>query len=203
VFLGPDLVAQHLGEAPPPPSSLRAELPREVDDVLARALAKAPGDRFASAAEMAAAVATWPIDTTAGAAPPEPAPVVPLEETTSADDVRELGATARGRIFLRREPRTARLVLVEQSPEPLDDEALADVRRRAAAGGPDVQRVLRLSDDRREIWYEAIEGEPLPASAATDAERDRLDAARADLPLTHFARTEGGPVWLVAPLPER
>ena len=90
---------------------------------------------------------------------------------------------------------------MEQSSQPLDDAALADVRRRAAAGGPDVQRVLRLSDDRREIWYEASIS-PCPASAATRDERDRLNAARADLPLTHFARTEAGPVWLVAPQPE-
>ncbi|HVU49872.1 MAG TPA: hypothetical protein VHL80_04250, partial [Polyangia bacterium] len=116
----------------------------------------------------------------------------------------EVGATPRGRLLLRRDPRTARLVLVERGAEPLDEPALAEVRRRAAAGGPCVQRVLCLSEDRREVWYEALEGEPLPAAAATPRERDRLDAARArhpDLPLTHFARTEGGPVWLVAPLP--
>ena len=201
-FLGPDLVAQHLGEAPPAPSSLRAGLPRAVDDVLARALAKAPGDRFASAADMAADVAAWRAEATAASSTPAPAPVAPIEEMVDADDVRELGATARGRIFLRREPRTARFVLVEQRAEPLDDEALDDVRRRAAAGGPDVQRVLRLSDDRREIWYEALDGGALPASVATRDERDRLEATRADLPLTHFARTEAGPVWLVAPLPE-
>jgi serine/threonine-protein kinase len=201
VFLGPDLVAQHLGEAPPAASSLRSELPRALDDVLARALAKAPGDRFGSAAEMAAAVAAWPTDVTPGAAEPAPAPVVPLEEATSADEIRDLGATVRGRLLLRREPRTARLVLVEQNDEPLDDAALEDVRRRAAAGGPTVQRVLRLSDDRREIWYEALDGDPLPTSAATDAERGRLGAPPPGLALTHFARTDGGPVWLVAPLP--
>jgi serine/threonine-protein kinase len=204
-FLGPDLVAQHLGEAPPAPSSLREGLPRAVDDTLARALAKAPADRFGSAAEMAAAVAAWPTDAAAGAAPPEPAPVVPLEEVAVADEVRELGATPRGRLQLRREPRTARLVLVEQLAEPLDDAALDDLRRRAAAGGPAVQRVLRLSEDRREICYEALDGEPLPASAATEAERARLDPVRAHhsgLGLAHFARTETGPVWLVAPVAE-
>jgi serine/threonine-protein kinase len=203
-FLGPDLVAQHLGEAPPAPSALREGLPRAVDDAISRALAKAPGDRFGSAAEMAATVAAWPTDATPGATAPEPAPVVPLEEAAVADEVRELGATPRGRLFLRREPRTARVVLVEQTVAPLDDAALDDLRRRAAAGCPAIQRVLRLSDDRREIWYEALDGEPLDASAASDAERAQLDPARArhpDLALAHFARTDGGPVWLVAPLP--
>ncbi|HEY2730703.1 MAG TPA: serine/threonine-protein kinase [Polyangia bacterium] len=204
-FLGPDLVAQHLGEAPPAASSLRPELSRAHDDALARALAKAPQDRFGSAAEMAAAIAAWPTEAAASAVAAAPAPVVPLEDAAVADDVRELGVTARGRLLARRDPRTARLVLVEQRTLPLDDAALADVRRRAAAGGPHVQRVLRVSDDRREIWYEALDGAPLSFDAATAAERVRLEPARAallDLSLTHFARTEGGPVWLLAPLPD-
>jgi serine/threonine-protein kinase len=200
-FLGPDLVAQHLGEAPPAPSSRRGELPRAVDEVLARALAKAPGDRFGSATEMAAAVAAWPTEVTTGAAAREVAPALPLEPTATTEETRDVGATARGRLLLRRDPRTARVVLVEQAAEPLDDAALEDVRRRAAAGGPAVQRVLRLSDDRREIWYESLDGDGLPASAATPAESARLGAAAPGLALTHFARTEGGPVWLVAPLP--
>jgi serine/threonine-protein kinase len=204
VFLGPDLVAQHLGEAAPAPSSLRPTLPSAVDEVLARALAKAPADRFGSAAEMAAAVAAWPTEAAPGPQLSAPAPVAPLAEATPSDEVLDLGATARGRLLVRRDPRTSRLVLVEQASEPLDDTAVAELRRRAAAGGPAVQRVLRLSEDRREVWYEALEGEPLPASAATAAERARLEAVReerASLALTHFARTEGGPVWLVAPVP--
>ncbi|HEX4405360.1 MAG TPA: serine/threonine-protein kinase [Polyangia bacterium] len=197
-FLGPDLVAQHLGEAPPLPSSLRADLTRAHDDVLARALAKAPGDRFGSAADMAAALAGWPAlgaahATLVSLAEPEPRALV--------EEAREVGRTPLGLLLLRREPRTARVVLVEQRDAPLDDAALDDVRRRAARGGPHVQRVLHLSDDRREIWYEALEGDAWSADAATASERARLDAARPDLPLTHFARTPAGPVWLVAPLP--
>jgi tetratricopeptide (TPR) repeat protein len=199
-FTGPDIVAQHLGETPPLVSSLRPDLGPAHDDVLARALAKAPGDRFASAAEMAAAVTAWPIDTAAPAVAAAPAPVIARQEAD--DDLRELGATRRGRLFLRRDARTARLVLVEHGAAPLDDAALEDVRRRAAVGGPDVQRVLRVSDDRREIWFEALGDEALSVEAATDAERVHLEAARPTLPVTHFVRTEAGPVWLVAPLPE-
>ncbi|HSZ83648.1 MAG TPA: serine/threonine-protein kinase [Polyangia bacterium] len=201
-FLGPDLVAQHLGEAPPLPSSLRADLTPAHDEVLARALAKAPGERFGAAAEMATALAAWPVEGAprAALAPPR-AEVEPL---AIVEEAREVGRTALGLLLLRREPRTARVVLVEQRAEPLDAAALVDVRRRAAAGGPAVQRVLHLSDDRREIWYEALDGDAWPAGAATAPERARLDLARAalpDLPLTHFARTPAGPVWLVAPLP--
>jgi serine/threonine-protein kinase len=156
-FLGPDLVAQHLGEAPPAPSALRPGLSRAHDEVLARALAKAPGERFASTAEMAVAIARWP--TTGDAAAPR-APV-PAEASApaSAEPLAEqdLGATAHGRLSRRRDPRTARDVLVETRAEPLDDAALGELRRLAAQGGPDVQRVLRISADRREIWYEVVE----------------------------------------------
>lgn len=43
-------------EEPPAPTRLRAELPPAVDGLIARALAKAPEDRFATAEEMAAAI---------------------------------------------------------------------------------------------------------------------------------------------------
>jgi serine/threonine protein kinase len=52
----PGLLTRILGEAPTPPSALRPELDPRWDALLARALAKSPEDRFASAAEMAAAV---------------------------------------------------------------------------------------------------------------------------------------------------
>lgn len=199
-FLGPDLVAQHLGEAPPAPSTLRAGVGRAHDDVLLRALAKAPEDRFASADEMAAAVAAWPADDTSPAPIEKPVPAAAPAQTDVVDDEAcELGTTALGRLLRRRDARTGRLVLVEQLDEPLDEGALADLRHRAAAGGPHVQRVLRVSDDKREIWYELISGEPHPAAAATTTERAALGSAAATFALTHFARTEGGPVWIVAP----
>ncbi|MEO8705098.1 MAG: hypothetical protein ABI867_33905, partial [Kofleriaceae bacterium] len=50
------LMKQHLELAPPPPSSLRADLPVAFDRALARALAKSPDDRFQSAAAMAEAL---------------------------------------------------------------------------------------------------------------------------------------------------
>jgi serine/threonine-protein kinase len=201
-FLGPDLVAQHLGEAPPAPSALRASVGRAHDDVLLRALAKAPEDRFASAAEMAAAVAAWPADDTSPAAIAGPvAAADPAPAGAVDDEACELGTTARGRLLRRRDARTGRLILVEQVDAPLDEGQLVDLRHRAAAGGPHVQRVLRVSDDKREIWYELISGEPHPAAAATAGERAALDSAAtaAAFALTHFARTDGGPVWLVAP----
>jgi serine/threonine-protein kinase len=46
----------HVHEPPPPATGRRAELPPAVDGVLAKALAKAPGDRYASCAEFADAL---------------------------------------------------------------------------------------------------------------------------------------------------
>ena len=203
-FLGPDIVAQHLGDAAPAPSSLRAGLAPEHDDTLLRALAKAPQERFGSAAEMAAALAAWP---TNGASPTTltRVPAALVEAPREPDDAgREIGRTTAGRLLLRRDPRTARVVLVEERAEPIDDATLAELRRVAAAGGPHVQRVLRLDDERREIWYEPLEGDAVPFSDATQTEHTILATARAalDLVLTHFARTPAGPVWLVAPRPD-
>jgi hypothetical protein len=199
-FLGPDLVTQHLSEAPPLASSLRPGLSRAHDQTLGRALAKSPAERFSSAAEMAASVATWPTAAIEGETAVVPRSAAASDETAavSAGEARELGRTAGGRLWLRHDPRTAREVLVEERDEPVDDDALADIRRRAAAGGPEVQRVLRLSEDRREIWYEALAGDVVPIESATPEER----AALPDLPFTHFARGGSGPVWIVAPLPD-
>jgi YVTN family beta-propeller protein len=45
----------HLHEPPPRPSELRPGLPEALDDVVERAMAKAPGDRYASCADLTAA----------------------------------------------------------------------------------------------------------------------------------------------------
>ena len=59
-FLGPDIVGQHLSEPPPPASALYPGLSAVHDEVLLRALAKRPGDRYPSADAMAEAVRAWP-----------------------------------------------------------------------------------------------------------------------------------------------
>ncbi len=207
-FFGPDLVAQHLGEAPPPPSERRPGLSPLHDEVLLRALAKAPGERFASAIEMAEAIVAWPTEATAIGTATETraaaaaAPTERAEETATIE--RELWRTSEARLVSRRDPRTAREVLVEEHASPLDSAALQELREVAAAGGPQIQRLLRLDAERRAIWYEVIEGEPQPLAALTPPERaalaahlDRLPAARRRA----FVRTPAGPVVLVAPVP--
>jgi eukaryotic-like serine/threonine-protein kinase len=208
-FLGPDLVGQHLGEAPAAPSSLRATLAAEHDQTLRRALEKAPHDRFGSAAEMADAVAAWPLEPA-----PLPADALVADEVRDRDaseriaavqpagEEREIWRTSDARLALRRDQRTARDVLIEERAQPLEDAALERLRNIAAAGGPFVQRVLRLSDDRRAIWYEAIVGDPVALDDLSDEERRPLAAVLASLPAgaaRFAARTSAGPVVLIAP----
>ncbi len=56
-FLGPDFVAQHLGEVPPPPSELVDDLDPGWDLVLARMLAKDPSERYATVEDLRRAIA--------------------------------------------------------------------------------------------------------------------------------------------------
>jgi tRNA A-37 threonylcarbamoyl transferase component Bud32/tetratricopeptide (TPR) repeat protein len=54
------VLARHLRDVPPPVTTLRHAVPRVVEGAVARALAKSPADRFATAGEFAAALETPP-----------------------------------------------------------------------------------------------------------------------------------------------
>jgi serine/threonine-protein kinase len=211
-FLGPDLVTQHLGDLPPLPSRLRRALAAAHDEVLLRALSKAPADRYGSAADMADAVARWPVESAwsdddapargSGPAAQQRAALAPTDDGAGE----ELWRSGDRRLVRRHDRRSARDVLVEERAAPLTDDELAELRRVAAAGGPYAQRVLRLSDDRTQIWYEALSGDPQPLEALTAEERAQVSAARASLPpgaARAFVRTPGGPVLLfvMPPIP--
>ncbi|WP_245663152.1 serine/threonine-protein kinase [Nocardia inohanensis] len=74
------VIRGHLQQPPPPATPLRPELPRPIDAVLGRALAKRPQDRFRSCVEFAAAVER----ALAAPRPPTPAhpqPVIPRPPT--------------------------------------------------------------------------------------------------------------------------
>jgi protein kinase-like protein len=87
------VAAAIMNEEPPPPSTVRRDLPALVDAVTARAMAKAPSARWASAADLRAAIDTCRMALLAGrpagspsaaVVGPEPrAPVAGLEEMPS------------------------------------------------------------------------------------------------------------------------
>jgi hypothetical protein len=119
-----------------------------------------------------------------------------------SEDEHEIWRTPEARLAVRRDARTARNVLIEERAQPLTDDAIERLRNIAAAGGPFVQRILRLSDDRRAIWYEAIAGAEVAIDELADEERRPLERAIASLPpgaARFAARTPAGPVVLIAP----
>ena len=66
----------HLEDPPPAISELRSDVPASLDPVLAKAMAKAPDERYASAGALATAFSDAVSDTAAAADPTRPAPVV-------------------------------------------------------------------------------------------------------------------------------
>jgi len=80
---GPNTIAtltyKIVNEAPPPPSTRNASLPREVDTVLAKALAKTPSERFTNCCEFVGALAQAFF--VAPTTPVGPAPVVVAQFT--------------------------------------------------------------------------------------------------------------------------
>jgi tetratricopeptide (TPR) repeat protein len=204
-FLGPDIVGQHLSEVPPLPSALRPGLTLEHDHVLLRALAKAPGDRFASADAMAEAIARWPALDPGGVISGAGAPAVIADSPPLAPAPPEqpVGRTARGRVVLVTD-QVGREVLVETLEEPLGTEELVRLRDLAAAGGPRVQRILAVTADGLSITYERLDGEQVPLSEIPAPEAALLEQEWSPLgmvpaPERRVARTAGGPVIVLLP----
>jgi serine/threonine-protein kinase len=206
-FLGPDLVGQHLADAPPSPSAVDPALAALHDQVLLRALGKDPGQRYTSADRMAEAVRAWP---------QEPRPARPSAPTPASDpstpavaaaapERRPIGITARGRLVATTDAKIGRAIVVEELSQPLAPEAFESLKRLARAGGPHVQRVLALEETGSTIVYETIEGETVPAGALQADEARRLEESWAALasaglyasPRHPVVRTPGGPVILV------
>jgi tetratricopeptide (TPR) repeat protein len=211
-FMGPDIVTQHLGDDPPPPSDCRPGLSVAHDAVLMRALRKAPGERWRSAGQMAEAIQAWPSD-------PVDVPIVPRPELSAPAISRTieplafdapadvpLGRSAFGALFRRDDPQLGRPVLIELRDRAVQGQALAILRALAAAGGPHVQRLLALSDDAQTVTYELCEGRVLaaadlsPGDAAIVTQAHSAMITSGALDATRPARIAmmpGGPVLLI------
>ncbi len=78
------LLYAHLSDSPRPPSELRPELPRAIDDVLAKALAKSPQDRYRTCGELMASARSAITRQSQSKTPPPPVPAPLAEADTLA-----------------------------------------------------------------------------------------------------------------------
>jgi len=173
-FEGPDFVGQHLGQAPPAPSSVNPALGPAFDELVARLLAKDPAARPASVDELARALAAIPLDVkppfqemkprfqSLESAFQEMEPQFQKMERAFREGEREryrleaeLAATGGSRLHRAVDERLGRPVIVEEiAAEALAGEAgaarLRWLRAMARHGGPRLQRVLRIEPLGRE-----------------------------------------------------
>ncbi len=197
------LVAQIERDLPPPPSQSRPGLPTGLEAACLRSLAKTPGDRFASMAEFAAALAPF-----AGPAPPSASETTeflpprrrrwPLPATAAALVSVALGAVWYATRDRGRAEPEARAPAGARPETSVEREKLA----RLLAAGRDHLRQERF-DDLQRVAEEALQIDPqspgalgLRAAAASARGRQaeaRADAAAAlqlnpDEPLAYFIR---------------
>ncbi|MDZ4697094.1 MAG: serine/threonine-protein kinase [Deltaproteobacteria bacterium] len=208
-FLGPDFVDQHLGEAPPDPATLVPGLAGIITETLHKALAKAPSERFVSAAAMADAIALWPVRQAMevlvvgdGTQPlREGLEIQAADDTTEkAPAVSRIGPTEKGHLVLEEDPRVDRHLVVERRPTPLTAEERRRVQRLAQAGSHLVQRILGLTDGNTAICYESIPGDVVALSSlAADGEALRALAESLGLSSARVVRSETGYVLLLQP----
>jgi serine/threonine-protein kinase len=187
-FRGPDFVAQHLGERPPAPSTLRPGLAAGWDALVLRALEKDPRARFESLEELRHALLELPVE-------PVPSPPLAAEEIATERATQgtryvvggPLGATPHSVLEHATDATLGREVVLERfQPDWLEGEGAAHLRwlrAFARAGGPHVQRVLlieKLPDGAHLVVYEAVTGTPLARGRRfTAAERSQLERALA------------------------
>jgi serine/threonine-protein kinase len=218
-FRGPDFVAQHLGDRPPPPSSLRPGLDPEWDRVILRALEKDPRARFASLEELRHALAAIPVD---GNVDVDANANVNVNANVNANvstnaNVRyavggTLSETAHSVVEHGTDLTLGREIIIERfRPGYFEREGAAHLRwLRALArhGGPSLQRVLRIEpqpDGSTRAVFEAVSGQRPPTwpRPAVETLRRALAPLHAE-GMTHGSLTdsivleEHGPTLLVA-----
>ncbi len=213
-FLGPDFVAQHLGETPPQASAVAPSVASGWDPILARLLAKNPADRFASldaarsAIEQLGGGASKPL-LLPRSLPPRPRrasadlPAVSPAQADAPDAPRYQHDTAIGQTSISQLSRAVdtalnRTVMIERWNEvPLAEPLERRLFALARGGGPFVQRALSYDRDSGVAVYEAPAGVPMREAFAAGPPSPRTAMrlfkrlARAITPL-HRAHTVHG-----------
>jgi serine/threonine-protein kinase len=224
-FLGPDFVAQHLGDAPAVPTEVRPGIAAGWDPILLGLLTKSPDDRTASIGALRAQLDALdlggrplvlpartrdPSRPSIGGGPLTDLAADKADPATSASRPRyefetPLGATAVSRLLRAVDRNLDRTVVLERFDEgELADAALARVKQLGAVSSPFVQRALSLDRATRTAVFEAPAGAPfgdlaIGPLAATDLVRmlKRLAKAVAALHEHGFAHGALGPTTVV------
>ncbi len=192
-FLGPDFVAQHLGETPPLASSIVPDLHPAWDAVLGQLLRKSPSERHASISDLRRDLEDLPHGERAvGAAVVLPRPrrdsrphsiaELAAEDEAPAETGRyqfetPLGTTELSRLYRAVDRVLDRSVVIERFADgELADLAIARVLVLARAGSPFVQRALSFDRATRSIIFEAPSGAPIAEAvlAAGGVQPDRF-----------------------------
>jgi serine/threonine-protein kinase len=177
-FLGPDYIAEHLGETAPLSSQVLPELGERWDALLSRLLEKDPGARFESVdavKQVMAAMFTQkagqnplslrraPSERVAG----DDADLQAERSETNEDSARytyetPIADTKTSKLSRALDNHLNRSVILERFlPDHPDDAALQRLYALAGAGGPYLQRVLAYDREHRIAVFEAPAGAPL------------------------------------------
>jgi serine/threonine-protein kinase len=158
-FTGADLVAQHLASPPRPPSAVRPELGTRFDELLSRLLAKAPTDRFASAAEVRRRAATIDYaDPGHCSVPPQDTAMTQAEAPQGpfVDVAHGQGQHGQPRHALYQPLELPVLVI-----HPATTELLSHYQELAPVMSPYLQLVLDLDEPEQRVVLERPQGRPL------------------------------------------
>jgi serine/threonine-protein kinase len=192
-FLGPDFVAQHLGETPPAPSSVVNDIAPAWDSIIERLLRKSPTERHGSIAELRTELEELHLGDRSGpsVALPRPRrdsrphsiaelavddPAMPTEIGRYQFET-PLGQTPVSRLYRAVDRVLDRSVVIERFIEGSDaDASIARVLVLARAGTPFVQRALSYDRATRTAVFEAPSGAPVGEETAAVRGTPELDA---------------------------
>ncbi|MEZ4402863.1 MAG: protein kinase [Kofleriaceae bacterium] len=217
-FLGPDFVAQHLGEPAPAPSTVWPDVAPGWDPIITRLLAKSPTDRFGSIAEVRTELDALELGARSGTAlavprrrrDSRPHSIAELAaDEPVVDDSRyrfesPLGTTGWSKLARAVDAALDRSVVIERYDDgERADAAIAWMQRLARAATPFVQRALAFERATRTAVFEAPAGAPLAGRGepldATDGLRllRRLARACAAIHVLGAAHGAIGPATVV------